>query len=129
MRTFKLNKLVRDKIVDYHLKFGEVDYRVLKGREYLESLKTKILEEAQEMDVADAEHLFKELADLQEVIDCILTEIGKTKRDLEVAQAKKNQKSGSFKKKHFINTVTLPSDNEWAQYYAKDPGRFPEIKS
>jgi predicted house-cleaning noncanonical NTP pyrophosphatase (MazG superfamily) len=128
MRTFRFDKLVRDKIVAQQQQGGgKPDYRVLEGREYLEALKTKILEEASELDVADADELVKELADLQEIIDCIVEAIGASKDDVAKAQAKKNAKAGSFKEKLYIENVTVPDDNEWIDYYLKNSDRYPEV--
>ena len=41
----------------------------------------------------------------------------------------KNAKNGAFKKGHFIEQLCLPTDSKWANYYADDPERFPEVKS
>jgi predicted house-cleaning noncanonical NTP pyrophosphatase (MazG superfamily) len=128
MRTFRFDKLVRDKIVEQQQQGGgNPDYKVLEGAEYLEAMKTKILEEAGEMSIDDASELLKELADLQEVIDCMLEAIGSSKEQLAEAQAQKNAKAGSFKKRLFIRTVAVPDDNEWIDYYLKNPERYPEI--
>lgn len=128
MRTFRLDKLVRDKIVADHQAAGNVDYEVLNDDKYLEALKAKILEEAREFDVKDREKLLKELADLQEVIDCILEQIGKTETDLKTAQAEKRKKKGSFKERHYISAVTMPDDHWLTEYYSDNPKRFPEVK-
>jgi predicted house-cleaning noncanonical NTP pyrophosphatase (MazG superfamily) len=130
MRTFRFNKLVRDKIVEQQLQSGgKSDYHVLEDKEYLKALKAKILEEASEMDVEDMPELVKELADLQEVIDCMLEALGSAKDAVAKAQSKKNQKAGSFKKKLYIKTVTIPEDNEWIGYYLKHSDRYPEVKA
>jgi predicted house-cleaning noncanonical NTP pyrophosphatase (MazG superfamily) len=130
MRTFVFNKLVRDKIVRQQQQAGgQPDYKVLADAEYLQALKAKILEEAAEMDTKDKDDLVKELADLQEVLDCMLDAIGSSKEELAKAQAKKNTKAGSFKERHFINAVTVPDDNQWIDYYLKNADRYPEIKS
>ncbi len=49
MRTFKLDKLVRDKIADLTEQAGgKVNYKVLNDKDYLLALRDKILEEAAE---------------------------------------------------------------------------------
>ena len=129
MRTFKLTKLVRDNIVGFHKdEGGKVDYEILDDKAYLQALCRKLAEEVSEINSTAESELLQELADLQEVIDCILPVISKTRTDLTDAQVKKNQKSGSFKKRYFINTVSLPDNEKWTEYYAKHPKRFPEIK-
>lgn len=101
-----MNKLVRDKIVELLEKDGKiVDFEVLGQEDYLKALKEKIKEEAEEVFTAAPEKLLEELADTQEVIDCILETQGLTKEDLEKVQADKRKNKGSFKNKHFIKSV------------------------
>jgi predicted house-cleaning noncanonical NTP pyrophosphatase (MazG superfamily) len=125
-RTFKLNKLVRDKIVQYHLEMGEAKYKTLSGDKLTKALLNKLVEETNELKTSDLS--VGELADLQELVDALAAHLGVAKSDLSKRQSEKRQKNGAFKKGHFINTVTLPADNKWAKYYAADPKRFPEIK-
>jgi predicted house-cleaning noncanonical NTP pyrophosphatase (MazG superfamily) len=127
MKKFKLDKLVRDKIVQIHYDLGgSADYRVLENdTEYLKSLQQKLIEEASEIKTTDPEKVLAEITDLQEIIDCMIVAIGKSKEDVTKAQTKKRKASGSFKKRLFVNTVTLPDDEYWAHYYEKDPKRFP----
>jgi predicted house-cleaning noncanonical NTP pyrophosphatase (MazG superfamily) len=126
-RTFKLNKLVRDKIArSTQEQGGTVDYRTLKNKELTEALLTKLIEEANELKTSD--FTVGELADLQELIDALIEHLGISKTELANNQKKKRNRNGGFKKGHFIDTVTLPADNKWAKYYAADPKRFPEIK-
>jgi predicted house-cleaning noncanonical NTP pyrophosphatase (MazG superfamily) len=126
-RTFKLNKLVRDKIVQLHLDMGGgVEHKTLKGTELNEALVQKLIEEAVEL--KNSELSAGELADLQEIIDQLAKNLGITEEELAAKQKAKREKTGGFEKGHFINTVTLPADNKWADYYAKDPTRFPEVK-
>ena len=129
MRKFVFNKLVRDKIVEQQQKGGaKVEHRILDDREYLTALKAKLLEEASEMELEDEDKLVAELADLQEVIDCILETIGKSKKDVALAQAKKNDKAGSFKKRIYISSVTVQDEDPWVEYYQKNSDRYPEVK-
>jgi len=128
VRKFKINKLVRDNIVALNAKAGvKTDYRVLAGSEYLAALKNKLLEEAQEFDVNDKAEQVEELADIQEVLDCMIEEIGATKDEVAKMQVVKQTKAGSFKKKLFINTIDVPEDSEWIQYYKKRADRHPEL--
>lgn len=128
MRTFKLNKLVRDKIVQFHQDVnGHVEYKILNDKEYLQALQQKLMEEASEIKNSSPDDVLKELADLQEVIDCMLDVIGKTGADLKTVQLAKTKKSGSFKKRHYIHTVTLPDNEYWTSYYAQKPDLYPEI--
>jgi len=128
-RTFKLNKLVRDKIVPIHLEMGgkgSVNYKTLSGKKLTNALLQKLIEEAKELKTSDLS--VGELADLQELVEALAAHLGTSHKDLAKRQAKKRQTNGAFKKGYFVDTVTLPADNKWAKYYAADPKRFPEIK-
>lgn len=125
-RTFRLQKLVRDNIVEFNIaRGGAVDYKTLEDDELQQALVTKIIEEAKELLNDDIS--VSELADLQEIIDQIAENAGISKEEIAAAQAEKNTKNGAFKKGHFIETLTLPEGNEWIGYYAADPERFPEL--
>lgn len=125
-RTFRLHKLVRDKIVEFNVASGgKVDYKTLKGDELQQTLIAKIIEEAKELQ--DAKISVEELADVQEVIDQLAENAGITKQDIAATQQQKNTKNGAFKNGHFIENLSLPEDNKWVKYYASDPKRFPEV--
>jgi len=125
-RTFRLNKLVRDKIVEStEAQGGTVKYRTLKGDELTKALLTKLVEEANELKTSDLS--VGELADLKELVEALAAHLGIDNEDLSMQQAEKAQRNGAFKKGHFIDTLTLPADNKWAKYYAAGPNRFPEI--
>ena len=125
-RTFELNKLVRDKIVEStKTQGGEVKYKKLGDKKLTEALVAKLVEEAKEL--KGTELSIEELADLKEIIEQIAKNLKITGKELATAQAKKRSKNGGFTKGHFIETLTLPADNKWAKYYASDPKRFPEI--
>ncbi|HET7529020.1 MAG TPA: hypothetical protein VFJ84_02210 [Candidatus Saccharimonadales bacterium] len=127
-RTFRLNKLVRDKLVKINIDMGgEVDYSVLSGEKLNKELLKKLVEEAKELE-AEAEISAGELADLQEILDQLIKNYGLTKADIKAKQAKKRVANGGFREGHYIKKLTLPADNKWADYYAADPKRFKEIK-
>jgi|SRR5579862_1375160 len=126
-RTFKLNKLVRDKIVQFHLDMdGEVKYKTIEDDKLTKALLTKLIEEAKELKTSNLS--VGELADLQELLDTLAQHLGTKKSLLAKKQKEKRARNGAFKKGHYIDTVTLPADNKWSEYYAADPKRFPEVK-
>lgn len=127
-RTFKLNKLVRDNIVQIHLDMGgQLTYKVLPRERQTAALLKKLIEEVKELQAGQLS--IGEIADLQEIIDQIISNLDLSKKEIAVIQAKKRRSNGGFKKGHYIKTVSLPADNKWAHYYANDPARFPEIPS
>lgn len=128
MRTFQLNKLVRDKIVELMEGLGQqVQFRRLDDDEYLEEIKRKLLEEASEFDPKSPSAL-TELTDLQEVIDAAIIAIGSSKEDQLVLQHKRETEKGAFKERLYVESVSMEDDDEWAEYYSKEPQRFTEIK-
>ena len=127
-RTFKLNKLVRDKIVELNIGYGgTVNYKTLSGDKLTAALLKKLVEEANELRTSNLS--VGELADLQELIDVLAKHLGTKKGELSKRQQEKRSQNGSFEKGHFIDTLTLPANNKWVKYYAADPQRFPEIKN
>lgn len=126
-RTFKLNKLVRDKIVADHLaNNAQVKHYQLSKPQKRHALLNKLIEEAKECQ--DSDEMLSELADMQEVLDQLAKDAGITKSQIGVEQVDKRAKNGGFKDGYFIDTETWPADHKWAKYYASDPKRFPEVK-
>lgn len=129
MRKFKLSKLVRDKIVQLNIDVGNTpNWRILTDKEYIVELKKKVLEEAKEVPAAEGKDLIKELVDLQEIIDSLLRALNISKEEFKEAQNKKNEKSGSFVSKQYIEDIEIIDGSEWMDYYLANPDRFPEIK-
>jgi predicted house-cleaning noncanonical NTP pyrophosphatase (MazG superfamily) len=126
-RTFKLNKLVRDKIVQNHLNSGgKVKFKRLPAREKRQALADKIIEETKEL--VASKKMLDELADLQEVLDQLAKDAGISKKQIAAAQKEKGSSNGGFENGDFIEQETWPAEHKWAKYYAKGPERFPEIK-
>lgn len=129
MRKFRFNKLVRDKIHLNMIKAGDQPVvRKLTDGEYLAALTEKLKEECLELDVASPGKMAEELADIQEVVDCICKVMGVTKDQLAVLQQAKNIKAGSFKDKIHIDTVQVSDASPWIKHLELNPDRYPEIK-
>ena len=129
MRTFRLNKLVRDKIVTDMQAMGQhVASRTLDDVEYRQRLLEKLVEEVRECRASDEGDMLKELADLIEVIDATASAYGIDHDQLKKIQAERREKRGSFDGRIYIEDITLEDDDPWVDYYVKEPNRFPEIK-
>jgi predicted house-cleaning noncanonical NTP pyrophosphatase (MazG superfamily) len=127
-RTFRLNKLVRDKIVQStEEQGGSAEHRVLEAEELRRALLNKLNEELVELMYGHEPDLEK-LADIGEVIEGIAVSLGKTVTELHAVQYDKRRKVGGFTTGVYVETVTLPEGNEWVDYYASNPIRFPEVK-
>ena len=128
MRTFILNKLVRDNIVTLMLEQGQnPQSHTFPKAELPQALHHKLLEESRELNFSNPDELVGELADIQEVLDAIAAVSHITKAAIAEKQAKKRAKAGGFADGIFVEQVAVPADSEWAEYYAKEPDRFTEI--
>ena len=126
-RTFKLNKLVRDRIIELTEAYGgKVHSEILSGEKLRLALINKLIEEAQELKTSEISAA--ELADLQEILDELIKNLGHTKIEIHELQDKKRTKNGGFSKGLFIETLSAPADNKWADYYGAEPDKYPEIK-
>lgn len=129
MRKFKFGKLVRNKIADNIIEDGGiVQARVLSEKEFLEQLKDKLIEEAQELKSANNDELVSELADVIEITEAILRLKGISNEELDKIRSRKLEKAGGFDKRIFIEFAEVPDDSKWIDYYLSQPDRYPEIK-
>jgi len=129
MHQFKVAKLVRDKIAQRMIADEKARYRVLKETGFIKELKKKILEEAKELGtIKEKKRIIKELADIQEIIDTLSQALKSSKKEIKDKQREENKKSGSFKKRLYIETIELEDDHQWLDYYLTNPKKYPEIK-
>lgn len=101
-----MKKLVRDKIPRIILDSGKKpNIRKLEHDEYIRYLRLKLVEEANEvLDAGSHKELIEEMADVQEVLDCLIAAKAMTKQELATIQANKNESRGSFKDKILLVT-------------------------
>jgi predicted house-cleaning noncanonical NTP pyrophosphatase (MazG superfamily) len=129
MRTFQFNKLVRDKIKGYYSTSGnKVTLKKLNKKEFLSEIKNKLFEELQELKLDNKKEILSEVADIQELIDCLLETSHIKKAEVVKEQREKNKKNGAFKNRDFIWTVEVTDTYEWVPYFLKYPNKYPEIK-
>jgi len=128
MRTFILNKLVRDGIVPNIKQLGgTAEARRLEGTEFEAKLLEKFQEELTELSSATASDVSGEIGDLYELLDCLATAKGSTPEASRAAQAKRKAKMGGFEDQLHVETITIPDDDPWVSYYAARPELFPEM--
>jgi predicted house-cleaning noncanonical NTP pyrophosphatase (MazG superfamily) len=126
MRTFKLNKLVRDKIVQDHINSGgKVKFRRLSASQKRQALANKLIEEAKEL--IGTEEILPELADLQEVLEQLAKDSGISKDQISSEQKRKRSSNGGFENGDYIEEETWPAKHKWSKYYSAEPDRFPEM--
>ena len=91
-------KLVRDKIPEFIIADGQKPHmRVLEIEEYIQYLKAKATEEADEIAHTQTdEQLIEEIADLREVLDALQTAKGFSPGQVKEVQDKKRLERGGF---------------------------------
>lgn len=131
MPTFRYAKLVRDNIPGFHRASGHtISGRQLVSDELKQALIMKLHEEADEVSGAlSREELIEEIGDVQQIINDLCATQGITIEELNTIMAKKADRKGGFQNGEYIDTVTIPNeDDKWTQYCRQAPEKYPEIK-
>ncbi len=127
MRRFKLNKLVRDKLLAVYYDLGEKPkYRILNHDDHITELTRKVAEEANELASLPGKEVAEEVADIEQALADLKVLSGITKEVSKIKQTKIREKGG-FKKGVYIETLEVKETDPWCDYYKKDPKRFPEV--
>ena len=102
-----MKKLVRDKIIDIIKANGESPkFKVLNKKEYILNLKKKLNEKSLEvLSASNLKEVLEEIADTQEVLDCLIRTLGSTKKEIKEIQKEKNKERGSFLKRLFLEGI------------------------
>lgn len=112
MRT-EHNKLVRDKIPDLIRNSGnDCEISTLNDAEYIEALRQKLVEEAQETASASPEELAQELADVMEVMDTLMAATGIDRETVKEIQKQKRSARGGFDNKIKLLWTILSSTEQ-----------------
>ena len=96
------NKLVRDNICDLiEQRGGTANYHILSDEEYKKALLEKLREE---IDEYEKDKNIEEIADIMEVIMCVISQSGFTMDEIYAQMHTKREKNGSFLKKIFLES-------------------------
>lgn len=129
MRKFRLNKVVRSKLVARMLADKtEVDSQELTGEVAYQAVLHKIIEETQEAMRAPSHQRASELADIQTALKDAIVLSGHSQTEVDGLEARLAQDKGRFVPTIQVATVNVQDDDPMAEYYAADPERFPEIR-
>ena len=156
MRTFRWDKLVRDKIPQKIANEGiDVNMSILWDADYIDALIKKVTtEEYQELlfahQMSDNSEVLHEAADIVTLLTAlekfeintdtwIIWEIKENLFDIlnmyhidEVLLwekiKKKNDKAWSFDKRYYIHTLTAYTSNDWVHYRLANPEKYPLIQ-
>jgi len=130
-RTFKQNKLVRDKIVEIMESRGSKLYSyTLSDQDFHKQLKLKLIEEALEVQKSTNEHdLLEELADVLEIVHTLSQLHNISAQQLEAAQIKKRTEKGGYNNRLFLTFAEHPKDSPQERYCLADSQKYPEVKN
>lgn len=132
MPTFKYAKLVRNNTWKWHEEAGHtVEGIVLRGNDLMQALVMKLHEESDEIASAEThDELIEEIADIQQIVYDLCALRGISLEEVELARENKVMKKGSFSDGIYIDTVTMPNeDDEWVAYCRKDSSKYPELRA
>ena len=128
MRKFSFNKLGRDRLFKKWLSEGVIAKTIiLDDAAYFNSLKDKLLEEAQEVAVATPHELQEELADVLEVVHAIAQAAGFSMESIEKARETKYEVRGGFQERTFVEWAQFPEGHPTIAYCLQNADRYPEI--
>lgn len=130
MPKFRFNKLVRDKLPEIYNNLNQtIISRRIAGRELLEKLQNKLVEESAEIPVrsGDRSEIISELSDVRQVMFDMQSQLDITDDDIEVARLKKFDKKGGFSDGVYVEAITLTDDDPWVEYYRNQPEKYEEI--
>ncbi len=103
MERREFNKLIRDRIPEKIAADNAIaSIRELEPTEYIAALKAKVVEEARELAEAEGEALIAEIADVQEVLETLMTELQITHEQVTEVKEAKASKNGTFQKRLFL---------------------------
>ena len=128
-RKFKTDILVRNNRIQQMQDQGiVVNYQILDDEQYICELKRKIVEEANEVAVADSiEELSSEIGDVLEVIDHLIDVYKLDIDNIQKLKTDMQNRIGKFDKRYKTNFVEIDEDNEAINYYLKKKDKYPEI--
>jgi len=125
MKEYQFNKLIRSKLQERMSVEGvNVVGRNLNSEEFTQELKNKLVEEAIEVqDTNSRDSLVKELADVMEVIESIISVHNITKEEVEKEQVIKRETNGQFLPANFVDYIEVPVDKQKVIEYLENRNR------
>ena len=125
--VFGLNKLVRDKLPDM---MREVDQEpevvTLAGIDKVRALIAKVAEEVAELDPESSSYT-KELSQVKQAL-MDLIESSSDPEVIEELRLGDLERRGGFLDGQYITTLSLSPDDEWVEYYRREPEKYPEVE-
>lgn len=135
MPVFLFNKLIRDKLPALMEKHDiTVVSETLSHADYIQALKSKLVEETQELyEATEINDIVAEAADIKEVLIALAEAMGFDLDKVESERLKKRAANGSFQEKKLIVSVDIPKEDgifePFINNYRDHPEKYPELKS
>lgn len=129
-RRFKVNKLVRDQILEHLQSKGIcLKYHVASENDYISLLKAKLIEEARGvLNAQTPQEVAEECADVLEVIEALYCAANISYDTVREIRNKKAEEKGCFEKRIFGEYMEIQSDNTKAlAYYEARADEYPAI--
>ena len=126
-RRFKVGKLIRDHIPEIMRSKGILVHdRIMEHDEYIAELKTKLLEEAEEVKQAlNIEELTEELADVLEVIQAFIKASGIPSEQIEKIRLEKRNSKGGFERKVYGSHIEMEESHPEFAYFLNKAEKYP----
>lgn len=130
MVRFLLNKIGRDKGAKSFKSQGiTCEYKILKGPEWGNALKAKLIEETQEVrESVTQQEIIAELADVLEVINGLCKAYNISLEDIEKIKKQKYLERGGFEEGFYIKSIEMDENNPRIEHFRKSPDKYPETK-
>lgn len=128
-KSFKVEKLIRDQLPTIMRAKGIVVHeRTMEQNEFIQKLRDKLLEEAEEVRQAqNIEELLEELADVLEIIKTLSSANGLTMQQVEEKRIEKCKLKGGFEGRIFNHRVDIEENNQAITYYLDKSKQYPQI--
>lgn len=129
-RKFKQNKLWRDNVCKILIEEHDsvIHVKNLTDDQFKQELFAKLIEEAHEIVASvDKNELIAEIADLREVLSCIIKFHQISETEVEEYQTHKRQKFGGFSKRIFVTIAEHLPNSFGEKYCLNNQEKYPEI--
>lgn len=129
VKRFTVEKLFRDKIPAIVQRQGfALCQRTLTHDEFVEKLKLKLIEEAEEtMSAESLTQIIEEMADVLEVLHALAKASGIPFQQIEDKRLLKRDERGGFDNCVYVQSVESDEDNPHITHFTSQPEKYPEI--
>lgn len=109
----------------------KIIFKKLDGPQLLIALRDKLVEESAEIPVlsTDRNEIIDEIGDVEQVLADLKSRLSISDREIYDTKQRKFLKKGGFSDGIFVEAIELKDDDEWVDYYRKEPSKYIELSS